>query len=407
MTAICPASGASQPKTTTPPVSWLASVALGAILRKFGLDKAAALAGFLDPITLVTSTFCAVDPPTLPTITDQDVFDLIGLNPFAKAAAGLKFDALIAHYAWFELCECVASPQPAPTSPPAWPTGAPTSVTVGVPIDACDGCGASGLTFAAGTNRNVNVCGQHPGSPPGTTVIVPLPAGATSLRVRAARTAAGATHAFVSYNVQFWTQANGGSQISVTGNTINTTGTQTAEWVFAVPPNALGITATLQGGVNSQTDTADMFVDVFCGGQAPGGEVSPCCPPDENLQSLLTQILTQVNLLQRHVIPFATVDGSSHGPLTGEGSLAVQGLVGVRVSLSVTGSLVGQRDNNPDVLLAAGFVAIESAGGMLERRSLDAELIEWLPRRMSDATSVSYFLTGGVTASITELEREP
>jgi len=407
VTAICAAGGPSQPKATSPAVSWLASVALGALLRKYGLDKAAAFAGFLDPLQLVTNVFCAVDPPSLPSIVAQDVIDLIGFDPLAKLAAAQKFEQLLSHYAWFELCECVSGAQPAPTAPPAWPTTAPTAINVGVPNEPCSTCGGSGLTFTAGTNRNVDVCGNHPSSPAGLTNILPLPAGATSVRVRGTRHDAGATHAFISFNVQFWTQANGGSQITVSGNTINTTGNQTAEWVFAVPSNALGYTATLQGGINSQTDTADMTVDIFCDGAAPNGTEQACCSPDENLAAAVQQILQLVTLVQRQSVPFSYTAGAVHSGLSGNGEIAVQGLIGVLVEVTAEPSSVGASAGDPLTLWGVGTLRWGNADGFADRRFVSAETYVDFPAAAGQYTRLAYSLAPNVTVTITELEREP
>lgn len=409
MTALCAAGGPSERKPGVDAAIYISSAGIGQLLQKYGVVWAVAWAVLLQFLEFELDSFCAVDPPEIPDFTAGDILALLNPDPFVKGAALLKIEQMVAHYAWWEFCHCVDSSEGAPTAAPPSPDGAPTGAPISVPVTPCATHSLVGGVFAAGTNRNVNVVGQHPSAPGGVTAPVALTAVRGRLLVRATRHAAGGAQANISFSIQFWNSATAPfSQITTaTPVVIATTGSQSGIGLVQCPDSALAFTATAQGQTNSQTDTFDMYVDEYCGSDTPGGSVQPCCPPDTITQQLLLAIRQQVDLIQRQSVPFATIDGDAHSALSGQGTFSVQGLVGVRVDLTVTGSRVGREDANPDVLFNAGWIVILAGDHVLNKRRLDADFIDWLPRQMSDATVVAYQLTPGVTATITELEREP
>jgi hypothetical protein len=113
-----------------------------------------------------------------------------------------------------------------------------------------------------------------------------------------------------------------------------------------------------------------------------------------------------VTLIQRQSVPFAYIASASHAGLAGSGELTVQGLIGLRITLTTIPSLVGSDAGDPLTYFQAGWLRWGDADGFSERRFIDASPLTWYPQPAGQYTRIAYSLNVGVVATIEELERE-
>lgn len=113
-----------------------------------------------------------------------------------------------------------------------------------------------------------------------------------------------------------------------------------------------------------------------------------------------------VTLIQRQHVPFAYVSGATHSGLSGNGSFAVQGILGLSVSFSIVPNYLGQESTDPTTYLFLGEIGLGTVSGTQERYRLthNPHLILGID---GSVTAVHYSLVGGVVGSIVELKREP
>jgi hypothetical protein len=174
-----------------------------------------------------------------------------------------------------------------------------------------------------------------------------------------------------------------------------------------IKPNAFQVASEVQTqSLAATTDTIDATERQYCGGARPG-PLQPCCPPDAALSGRIDQILQLVTLVQRQIAPFGYVPGAAHPGLTGHGSFAVQGIIGVKIHLSATNLSGGLRDGSPQELFDQGFITLGTADGFEHSVRVDHQDQLVLPIAAGAFTVVGYSLEVGVTATITELRREP
>jgi hypothetical protein len=158
---------------------------------------------------------------------------------------------------------------------------------------------------------------------------------------------------------------------------------------------------------SSSTDNIQVHYDYYGDNCVPGGFLSPCCPPDPVSQSTLDAILQVVTLIQRQAAPFSYVVGTNHTALTGHGSFAVSGLIGVSVDVTTLPTSYGTRDGSPVELFDVGFVTLGTADGYEMSRRIDHDGALVLPPGAGVYTAVGYTLAPGVVVAIRELVREP
>lgn len=120
----------------------------------------------------------------------------------------------------------------------------------------------------------------------------------------------------------------------------------------------------------------------------------------------ISRIDNITTLIQRQEVPFAYIDSTAHSGLSGDGELAVQGLIGVSVAFTTVPGNLGLESGTPQANLFLGRINFGTAEGWERREVLTANPQLILP--ISGAfTRVGYSLTPGVVATITELVREP
>lgn len=399
MTAVC-GGGTSSEKTGFGATLALSAPAIAALLNNIPTAWAAPLAGYIGLVTYELVTYCASDPPAVPTITAADVAALFTfLDPIGHTAAVAKFEQLIGAFLWFDVCKCDSGATPTIPSPPAAPTGMPSinPPAIGPAYPTGSVCLQTAQSFVSTSADTVH------------QLDVALPTGATTVTVtfHALENVASTTGPFASV---FFKNA-GGSFVGTGAATGASAGGAPIESATATVPST-AVTMNMEWGKSgSWTAPATVHVDatwsVNCGSGSGGGTVPVPCPTDPYAMALMQEILGLVRLIQRQQVPFAYIASTSHSGLTGSGSIAVQGLLGMALHLTITGSIVGAEDGNPDFLWDAGWVNWGGADGVTPRERLTAQDQISLPALGGQFTAFHYSLPLGVTMTAQELTREP
>lgn len=340
------------------------------------------------------AAFCATDPPAVPTYTAAEATALLNLDFGPDFDSGLsKTKDLILHAIWWDACECTSG-TPIGFIPPAPPTGTPITQfpigETGVPcVTSIDG--AITVTGTQSFNRGTaNGVGRN----------------VTLARVSVGNAIASGAGVSVRWDMEWQNQAV--SPVTV-GTTTSRTVLAGTTLVFDVPLSAgfdwLHLKVTALGGAGSSALTTRM--DLYCDGARPDQPAQPCCPPDPSTQSYLDNILQLVTLIQRQIVPFAHVLGTVHSGLTGQGTIGVSGLLGVKLDLTTIPASYGVQVGSPNYHFDLGWLSVLTPDGFIDERRVTAQLVSWLPRLMSDATVVGYSLSPGVVGTITEIVREP
>lgn len=402
MTAICPAGGASQPKPGQAGTVQLLTTALAALAVNWPVRYTLPYVVGLTGVNLNLSTFCAIDPPADPGLTAADGLALLNLptGGTATVAASAKLVQLLLRYAWYQVCECVTAPTPAPPTPPLAPTGWPD----GNPPLANNAPGSCqsviGTPYTTGVNPRIIRPAVTNYAANGTTVTGGLPSSSIYRDLT--------TPYVVDVDVQPTTKYIYASAcLSNVGPAFCTGNEPNITVLTLVPTNATSVRVTFVGGGVVGTDgwvRADMAV--FCGGVVPQ-PISTPCPPDPVTLALLDQILSMVTLIQRQEVPFAYVSSTVHAGLTNYGTLAIQGLIGVRVDITAGAAGLRSVGNLPPYLFNGGFITFGTSDGFPSSYRIKHNPQLCMPARASAYTSLTYDLPPGVTISITELVREP
>lgn len=427
--SFCP-SGISGPKAGVADlVAYNGTVLAGFIEAALG-PGAIPLAALVGVLSWDTPTFCASDPPAIPTFTAGDVASLftesitgVSVDPTADA----RFEQLLEHFAWYQLCECKTSSTPASSSF-TWPGGATINPTSTSP--SANPCGSVkyGLNFnnfdfqsvVSGNTWDIgdlasrmfpNMPTKSVTSSAWSHTVTAIDIGATpptqlTLQfgpITSADSNSASSHIVIKGYTSSLTEITGNiAEILFSGN--NIAGHTTPQTV-AVPSTTRYITilSSVTDGFN--TRTAEIDVDFLCSGSTTFN--SPCCPPDPVAQQLLQRILTLTTLIQRQVAPFAYVPGTLHSGLSGSGELTVNGLLGLKVSPTTIPSHFGSETGDPDSLWLDSWIRWGNADGWSQREFLTAAPFVSLPNLAGQYTKIGYTLAPGIVADFLELAREP
>lgn len=395
MTALC-SGGASQKKAGIQRYFNMTGSSAAALLNnvptKFAVPLAAALASTLYDL----DSFCDSDPPAMPTFDLSDALAFAAgfpSNPFAYQATLQKVADLVKIYAWYQFCQCASvttPPAPTPPTPPTdWPDLAPGPTVIPGP------CNTTTFTTIAGTCNGQTFNRGGGGWPVGIQPTAILYHNKTSIQ-----TGTGASQDFK------WEQVDA-NNVTVKLTTYSMPPAFEFDQVVEVHPSARSIRLTTVGtsGTGCSFITGTRY-DAYCG-VVPGQPLPTCCPPDPQIVQRLEGIWEYVQLLQRQIAPFAFVNGEVHGPLSGSGSITVdETIVGIRVSLDPLPSHYGLAPGTPDYHFDVGFASLGDADGWFGERRLTSIVTTWQPRWAGAVTRIGYTLSPGVTAAITELERE-
>lgn len=394
MTALCPGGGTSSANIGASAVTLLASGFAAVVLDKYGAGWLKWALPFLALPELTLNTFCATDPPAIPTFTAAESKALIDLQLGANFDSALsKFGDLVQHLAWYELCHCNSGTATALPAAPAPPAGTP--VYAAPPAQVATPCGKVHNVFSQ--DQTVGAT-QHNAS-----TFITWPAGATSVRLQV-----------VSQVI------SGNATFSVSPRGLSPSAGDLAWPSFTIPIGSQDVTRYYQlpfGSTDFRYDVAvtggagltsfDIHVDVFCNGAPPNGTVTPCCPSDPTLALQVEAILRMVTLIQRQGVPFGYVPGTVHAGLSGAGALSIQGILGAKVAVTTLPATLGRAGTTPVEYFDLGFLTFGTPDGYPTAFRLERDPQLLLPARCSAYTQLAYDLHPGVVVTITELLREP
>jgi hypothetical protein len=392
VTAIC-AGGTSAPKVGAAAVVDYSAGLIAAIFAAYDLAWLIPVIPLVGLAPLTLSTFCATDPPAVPTFTSAETNALLQLQFGADFDSGLaKVKDLALNAIWYDACQCTAG-SPTPLAPPAPPAGTPITQFPVAPTN--QPCYSNTFTSVTATGGNTFRGG----------FVVPAGLAPTAFLYHCVGTpGSGSVPGDFTWEFQQWDS---------TGATI-----QTDTFLVATPSQTVDHIVTAKAGVHSvnlqqNANTGNYTqaitgsrIDGYCGTQ-PGALQQPCCPPDPATQSYLDNILKLVTLIQRQIVPFAYVPGNVHAGLSGAGVLAIHGLLGIKIEITTDPTNLGVEGTSPALLFDRGFFTWGSPDGYPQSERLERTNQLSLPSRASAFTELAYDLHPGVVVTITELVREP
>lgn len=129
------------------------------------------------------------------------------------------------------------------------------------------------------------------------------------------------------------------------------------------------------------------------------------CTRLQQISEKIDWMFSQVNLIQRQIVPFAYVPGVTVS-VSGNGSLAVSGILGLSLSLTDTRSGITNFPDNPTTIIDLGWLTTSTSDGNEE--ALPIRRTNQLFLGISPAvTSVRWALPVGVSGTLKTLLREP
>lgn len=368
--------------------------------------------------------FCANDPPSFTVPTGADIYAFLTGGPLSQVQAVNQFMIDITEYfMWFGLCECTSVTTPAPSSPPSAPSGLPAVNPIGVVGPPGAPCSTfSGHGTIADTNTSLNLLtGQlcdGSGQPTCASIATPIPANTTAVDFTAAFTAL--TGAITSgFGVDPYIQGYNASNVTIVnlGATTVVNGTNSQPGYAAkghYSRSSLGsstkltllVNAPPAPGVTHNLSTVNGQIDFQCGTAPPIIAPTCCTGIDPLTTSTLNLILQRLDLMQRQIVPFAYITGTTHSGLSGTGTVSVQGVLGVLLNVSIP-SRAGESVGTPDTRFDVGWINFGTADGYEERRFIQSDSQLVFPNVGGIWTIVGYSLLPGVTMTLTEIIREP
>lgn len=398
MTTFC-GGGPSAPIPGLAETIFVGPAAIGSLLNNIPTKWALPFAAYLGAKTYDLSVFCLTDPPADPGLTAADFIAMLDFfNPLVNGPAYAKFQQYVDRWFWFQFCYCPGIAPPALPTPPTEPVGMPAvnpPVNSPLPTAPCwDKKILANVLVGFDNGVSPDICPTNntpmSWSPNNATVNFTVNndvAGASSIQMNLAWFTAGGS--FIG-NVRSATTAPGGS------GTVS----------LARPSNGaiFFVDILWVSGTGSNTVSLELIMD--CGNGAPTGYQTPCCPPDPVLAGTLQQLLGLVTLIQRQQVPFGYIAGTAHAGLINQGTIAVQGLIGAKVALTVLPGSYGRQLAEPTYLYDVGWWSVGTADGFVADRRIQSSAQLWFPDDMGAMTVIGYSLSPGVVATITELERE-
>lgn len=138
------------------------------------------------------------------------------------------------------------------------------------------------------------------------------------------------------------------------------------------------------------------------------------CATLERIEQLLNVVSGNVNanynlttLIQRYQTPFAVIPSTFHAGLSGTGSLAVQGLIGVQYQVDELPDAVHVTPGAPPYIRDLGWIGLELASGGTSEHRVTRQQELWLPPTAQLATTLAWSLTPNTVITIRELLAEP
>jgi hypothetical protein len=111
-------------------------------------------------------------------------------------------------------------------------------------------------------------------------------------------------------------------------------------------------------------------------------------------------------LIQRQIVPFAYISGTAHAGITGNGTIAVSNVLGLKVAFTTKPSRLGADSGDPINLWGAGWINAGTADGFGPRIWVTSDPMILKPLS-ADITVIGYSIPTDCVLTITELLREP
>lgn len=392
MTTAC-GGGTSAPTPLAAAVVDYSAGLLAAIFAAYDLAWLIPVIPFVGLAPLTLSTFCASDPPSVPTFTSAESNALLQLQFGADFDSGLsKLKDLALNAIWHDTCQCTSGTL-IPLTPPSPPAGTPIAVyPSGSGVQPCQRFQTTQYLPAGG----LIFIGQLP----------PLPSGATSIVINVSSPPQSAAQT-ITFEGRWVTAANVLiNEVSQQVLQANNGATLSRSALLTGAPHHIEARITSAGNVGN-TYQCNMEILIYCNGDQPGVGSTPCCPPDTATLAYLDNIHKLVTLIQRQAVPFAYVASTSHAGLSGAGTLSIQGLLGVKVVVTTLPSSYGVSGSSPAEHFDLGYLTFGTTDGYPHSIRLEHSPQLMLPARASVFTDLAYDLAPGVVVTITELLREP
>lgn len=418
MTALCGGGTSSSRAAFGASVS-VGIAQLAALLNNVPTPVAFALAGYIGLVAYDLSTFCATDPPAMPTPSAGDwVAALTVSDPVSHLTAIQKFQAMFANLLWPTFCQCDAGAQPSTPSLPTPPTNLPTvnptalpTAPAGVPCWDQQStfhlpAGSSTIDMTSGLLPSANRHTITPGGGGEPTTAAVIPPGASnmmltySLDVHATVTASSAQVEFfnaagTSIQRSFFFDDNG--LIPLSGSTTP-----------SIPSTAVYFNA-FGGNGGTTPQNATLSVSFFCASSTPGTLATPCCPPDPSQSALLQTILQLVQGIYQglptDLNSFA--ESTVHSGLSGNGTVPI-GAQTIAVKVSITTDIAGGVIDvaSPSYYFNRGYIVpITLEAPIAATRKLVYNPQVFMLPKLTE--QVGYSLPVGLVISITELVPGP
>jgi hypothetical protein len=135
--------------------------------------------------------------------------------------------------------------------------------------------------------------------------------------------------------------------------------------------------------------------------------IADVCAQLQQLAIKVDAISNLVTLLQRWSKPFAYVQGAEHAGLTGEGSIVIDRVLGMRVYVVQPPPDKPVLPGNPPYLWDVGWMAIANSDGMIEEKRITRSGFDWFPHDMPLASTFQWALNTGVVLTVVEMRAEP
>lgn len=397
-------SGTPQAKPGVGTVVALTFEALERIFSRAGYGWLAAIATILPIVAVDTDDYCADGQPSLPTFTATDAQAMLNLAPWDEFTVAMgKLRDIFLHYLWWELCECAGGTTPGLTTPQTPPditaipgTGQGTACHLQSNVlDSFTDPG--GAHYRLGGNL-----GWYSGF--GGASINMYPNVPRTIRVTHHRERIGtaAREELIPQRIRFSTSGFGTLVQEIT----DVSGDDW-EWIGSPPPGAVILESSYRIDVANSSDIMHTSITAYCDQLPASGTPAGCCPPDPTIIAMLSNVLQQLQLVQRQAVPFAYVPGATHSGLTGHGELTVQGLIGARLTITDTPNWVGITDGDPDVIWPNSWINWGNADGFADRQWITASPQVSFPALAGQYTRIGYSLAAGVELELQELVREP
>jgi hypothetical protein len=397
MTALC-GGGTSSPISPQTEFLNLTAGAIQDLLVSKKVNWYATAASGLGYLAYNIFDLCATDPPPWPNIDAARFFSYFAST---QGAYFLRQDAtdIIANLLWRDYCKCdnqtLPPPVVIPPAPPGIQVNPPTTTAPTDPV-------CKSLTIFEG--KNFDTIGNIQWDWSGTDNFLIVGAKWMSWTHNGGNNDP-LRHPYpVTHTMQAVT--SGGvvvDQFTYTQSAdIPSTTPVRQSWILPDGVNQLRLithTSTEPGGGFG----AEVHLNQYCTAAPPNLEM-PCCPPDPTLENLIIQVLQNEQLILALLGgKKAYTRGPQHGPLTGEGTIAVTGLFGVQIEITQGTPTDPLLPGVPPYQFSVGWISMITPDGMIDEVRITRQLQVWASELAPYASSVGYHVNPGFTINVREL----